>query len=254
MIAQLFRRRPAILPPQGAVPHGQRIYAIGDVHGRVDLLDALLEAIRADDASRPKSNSQIIFLGDLIDRGPNSAQVVARALEMDASSWSCRFLLGNHEEVFLQALDGDLKALAFFTRIGGRETILSYGISEDEYRQADYPELLDLLLDRVPHDHVAFLNRFEDLIVIGDYAFVHAGVRPGQPLAQQRPKDLRWIRGEFLDHRSSLEKIIVHGHTISGDVEERPHRIGLDTGAYASGKLTAMAFEGDKRWVLDTAD
>lgn len=253
MFAQFFRRRAIASKPEGRVPAAQRVYAIGDVHGRLDLLDALLAAIEADDARRGSAQTRIIFLGDLIDRGPSSAQVVDRAMELDAGPWNCQFLLGNHEEVFLQALSGDLKALAFFTRIGGRETIFSYGISEEEYRNSDYPELQALLIERVPASHIEFLQRFEDMIVVGDFAFVHAGVKPGQALTDQRTSDLRWIRREFLDHEDGFEKIIVHGHTITEEVEVRSHRIGLDTGAYSSGKLTAMGFEGGERWVLDTA-
>jgi len=253
MIGQLFRRRPAPPRTEGSVPAGQRIYAIGDVHGRLDLLDTLLGTIEADDARRGPAQSRIIFLGDLIDRGPSSAQVVDRAMEIAAGSRDCQFLLGNHEEVFLQAMAGDLKALAFFIRIGGRETVLSYGISEAEYRDCDYPALHALLTERVPESHIAFLQSFEDLIVVGDFAFVHAGVKPGQALENQRASDLRWIRHEFLDHDDGFEKIIVHGHTITEEVEVRSHRIGLDTGAYSSGKLTAMGFEGGERWVLDTA-
>jgi serine/threonine protein phosphatase 1 len=253
MIGQLFRRRSAAPKLAGRVPAGQRIYAIGDIHGRLDLLNSLLEMIRADDASRGAAQAQIIFLGDLIDRGPDSARVVDRVIEMSQGSWNCQFLLGNHEEVFLKAMAGDLKALAFFARIGGRETIFSYGISEEEYRDADYPELHALLMQRVPQAHIAFLQGFEDLIIVGDFAFVHAGIRPGRALAEQHASDLRWIRREFLEHASEFEKIIVHGHTITDEVEVRPNRIGLDTGAYASGKLTAMGFEGGERWVLDTA-
>lgn len=253
MIGQFFRRRPLAPAPEGSVPAGQRVYAIGDIHGRLDLLDTLLRAIEADDARRGPAQSRIIFLGDLIDRGPHSAQVVARAMEVQAGPWNCQFLLGNHEEVFLQALAGDLKALTFFVRIGGRETILSYGVTEDEYRNSDYPELLELLTRRVPASHIRFLSSFEDLVIVGDFAFVHAGVKPGQALVDQRASDLRWIRREFLDHTNGFEKIIVHGHTITEEVEVRQHRIGLDTGAYSSGKLTAMGFEANERWILDTA-
>jgi serine/threonine protein phosphatase 1 len=252
MIGQLFRRRSAARL-EGQLSAGQRVYAIGDIHGRRDLLDALLEVIRADDANRGAAQSRIIFLGDLIDRGPDSAQVVDRTIEIAEGPWNCQFLLGNHEEIFLKALAGDMKALALFNRIGGRETILSYGVSEEAYRNADYPELHALMIQSVPAAHIAFLESFEDLIVLGDYAFVHAGVRPGYALADQRASDLRWIRREFLDYTSGFEKIIVHGHTITEDVELRPNRIGLDTGAYASGKLTAMGFEGAERWVLDTS-
>lgn len=254
MIGQLFRRRSPGPKLQGSIPPGQRIYAIGDIHGRLDLLETLLAIIRRDDATRGIAQSRIIFLGDLVDRGPSSAQVVGRALEMAEGPWECDFLLGNHEEVFLKVMDGDFKALAFFIRIGGRETILSYGISEQEYRDADYSELHALLSQRVPAAHITFLKSFKDLIEIGDFAFVHAGVRPGKALAEQDASDLRWIRREFLDYTRGFEKIIVHGHTITDTVELRPNRIGLDTGAYASGKLTAMGFEGEQRWVLDTAD
>lgn len=253
MFGQLFRRRAVAPSLIGRAPAGQRIYAIGDIHGRLDLLNSLMTKIEADDAKRPPADVKIIFLGDLIDRGPSSAEVVERAKEIAAGPWNCQFLLGNHEEVFLKALGGDMKALAFFVRIGGRETILSYGVSEAEYRDSDFPQLHALLSERVPESHRAFLGGFEDLIVLGDYAFVHAGVRPGQALDSQRPSDLRWIRHEFLDHRDGFEKIIVHGHTIFDEVETRPHRIGLDTGAYSSGKLSAMGFEAADRWLLDTA-
>lgn len=254
MIARFLRTRAASRRPQSSVPSGKRVYAIGDIHGRLDLFESLLAKIDRDDRGRSPAQTEIILLGDLIDRGPQSAQVIARAIELDRSDRNCRFLLGNHEEVFLKALSGDLKSLSFFCRIGGRETILSYGISEQEYRDCDYPALLELLLRRVPAEHAAFLKRFEDLIVVGDYAFAHAGIRPEHPLSEQRTSDLRWIRSEFLDHRGALEKVIVHGHTVADEVELKPHRIGLDTGAYASGKLTAMGFEGDTRWVLDTSD
>lgn len=240
--------------PVAMMTDGQRVYAIGDVHGRLDLLDGLLQRIDDDDQFRGAAETHIIFLGDLIDRGPQSAQVVARVMELARARPNVRILLGNHEEVFLKALTGDLKALAFFNRIGGRETILSYGVSEQAYRESDYSELLDLWRRRVPDAHIAFVQGFEDMIIFGDFAFVHAGVRPGEPLARQRVSDLRWIRDEFLSHGSPLEKVIVHGHTISDEVETTPHRIGLDTGAFASGRLTAMGFEGPDRWILTSTD
>jgi serine/threonine protein phosphatase 1 len=253
MVFGLFAKRAVRAPSiSAAVPAGQRIYAIGDVHGCLDLLDVVLAHIARDDEDRGAAETHLVFLGDLIDRGPHSAQVVERALEISRSRPNTHFLLGNHEEVFLTAVKGDQKALAFFTRIGGRETILSYGVTEEEYRGTDYPELLTLLQARVPDAHVAFLDGFEDMLVFGDYAFVHAGVRPSEPLARQKTSDLRWIRGEFLTHNAALEKIIVHGHTISDEVEVAAHRIGIDTGAYASGRLTAMGFEGGERWVLQS--
>lgn len=241
------------LCPIGTVPDGTRVYAVGDIHGRLDLLDDLLERMEADNAQRGTADTIVIFLGDLIDRGPSSAQVVQRLLELGSGSDRIRFLLGNHEEVFLKALAGEAKALPFFVRIGGKPTILSYGIGEAEYGAVDYPELLEMLRARVPQAHIDFLSAFEDMIVVGDYAFVHAGVRPGVPLDRQEPGNLRWIREEFLNHGAPFEKIIVHGHTIFDEVAESACRIGIDTGAYASGRLTAMGFEGAERWVLQTS-
>lgn len=230
--------------PKGSIPEGERVYAIGDVHGRLDLLDALLDQIARDDAAHASAGTQIIMLGDLIDRGPDSAGVVERLCRLVEDGANIRFIKGNHEEVFLRALRGDTKALKFLCRIGGRETLLSYGILERDYNELNYDDLLPLLPELVGARHIAFLDSFEDLIVVGDFAFVHAGVRPGVPLAEQLPADLRWIRGEFLDHVGVLEKIIVHGHTVSIDPEFRDNRIGIDTGAYASGRLTALVLEG----------
>jgi serine/threonine protein phosphatase 1 len=226
------------------------VYAIGDIHGRLDLLEGLLGQISRDEVERGGPAGELIFLGDLVDRGPNSAQVIDRLMVLKAERPNVRFLLGNHEEVFLGALAGDPKALRLFSRIGGEETILSYGVSPQAYAQADYDELHRLLVEAVPAAHRDFLESCEDMVVAGDYVFVHAGIRPGVPLADQRPADLRWIRDEFLRARGPLEKLVVHGHTISEEIVELPHRIGIDTGAYRSGLLTAMGFEAKKRWVL----
>ena len=251
MIGRLLRRaRQPAGPPPAHVPPGERVYAVGDIHGCLDLFDDLLGQIEADDAARPPAATTLILLGDLVDRGPHSAQVVARARALKASLPNLRVLTGNHEEIFLLALDGEAEALRLFARVGGRETALSYGITAADYDGADYDALAALLQAAVPEGDRAFLHAAEDLIVIGDYVFVHAGVRPGVPLDAQRPSDLRWIRGDFLSYPRPLDKVVVHGHTISEDVVLTPCRIGLDTGAYASGVLTAMGFEGDDRWLL----
>jgi serine/threonine protein phosphatase 1 len=238
-------------PRACAVPEGARIYAIGDIHGRRDLLDRLLAQIDEDDAGRPPARTELIFLGDLVDRGPDSAGVVERLMALRALR-PVRYLMGNHEEVLLRALEGDLRALRFLVRIGGRETLLSYGISADEYRELDYDELLVLLQQKVPTEHVAFLSAFENMIEVGDYLFVHAGLRPGVALEEQKTSDLCWIREDFLSHRDSFGKMVVHGHSITEEIDERPNRIGIDTGAFASGRLTAIGLEGDRRWYLST--
>ncbi|TPG15867.1 serine/threonine protein phosphatase [Sphingomonas koreensis] len=249
----LFRKRQTGVSAQPRVlPHGQRVYAVGDVHGCFDLLDDLLGQIVADDAARGDAQTQLIFLGDLVDRGPDSAGVIERLIELAATRGNVRFILGNHEEIFLRALGGDIESLRLFVRIGGRETILSYGISERDYERTDYPELLALMQAHVPQNHLEFLGGFEDRIEIGDYVFVHAGMRPGTPIDEQRKSDLRWIRSSFLDSDWNFGKMVVHGHSISDDVVMRVNRIGIDTGAYESGRLTALGIEGGERWLLTT--
>lgn len=254
MFAKLFKPRAAEAPPPCSVPPGQRVYAIGDIHGCADLLDALMAKVDADNAARGPAETTLIFLGDLVDRGPWSAHVVERLRRLAASRPTSRFLLGNHEEVFLSALDGDAKALRLFSRIGGKETVMSYGVSEEEYDAMDFAQLAEALRRIVPSDHRAFLTGFEDMVTIGDYVFVHAGVRPDVDLAEQRPGDLRWIRDPFLDHGKPLGKMVVHGHTITEALDVQPHRIGVDTGAYISGKLTALGLEGEESWTVSTRD
>lgn len=234
------------------IPAGQRVYAIGDIHGRSDLVDALMARIDADDAARGAAQTTIIFLGDLVDRGPDSAGVVERLKQLAAGPRTVRFLLGNHEEVFLKAVGGDRQALRFLARIGGRSTIISYGISPEEYDAMDFETLSEHLAEKVPADHIAFLKRFEDQISIGDYLFVHAGIRPRVALEEQSCSDLRWIRGDFLDYRGDHGCMVVHGHTITEAVDEQPNRIGIDTGAFASDCLTALGIEGSERWYLST--
>lgn len=253
MLRKLLNPRRAAQAPLGTIPAGERVYAIGDIHGCAGLLDDLLAMIDADDAARAPARTTLIFLGDLVDRGPASAAVIERLRQLQLSRPDTRFLLGNHEEIFLGAIDGEPKALRLFCRIGGRETILSYGLDASAYEAMDYEELAKTITDLVPDAHRSFVADFEDIIEIGDYVFVHAGIRPGVALAEQRNSDLRWIRDPFLDHRKPLAKMVVHGHTISDELDVQPHRIGVDTGAYTTGRLTALGLEGGDRWVLQTS-
>jgi serine/threonine protein phosphatase 1 len=250
MFLDLFRRQ----SDKAALPAGRRLYAIGDIHGRLDLLDLLLAQIDEDDAGRAPAaaGTELVFLGDLVDRGPDSRGVVDRLMALAKASKRVRFLMGNHEEVFLRAARGDVRALRFLTRIGGKETLLSYGISEEEYRSLDFEELAALVQSRVPDDHLEFLASFERCIEAGDYLLVHAGIRPGVAIEDQAMSDLCWIRDDFLNHRDSFGKIVVHGHSITEEVDSRPNRIGIDTGAFASGRLTAIGLEGEERWFLST--
>lgn len=239
-------------PAPTSVPHGERVYSIGDIHGRLDLVEELIAAVDADDAARGPANTTLVFLGDLIDRGPDSRGVVERLRQLSLERPQTRFIGGNHEQVFLRAVGGDAKATRFLVRIGGRPTILSYGIGETEYEEMEYSALTERLAELVPAEHVAFLSSFEQWVEVGDYLFVHAGLRPGVPIEQQSPEDLRWIRDEFLNCRSSFGRLVVHGHTVTEDVEIRSNRIGIDTGAYQSGRLTALGLEGSDRWFLST--
>ncbi|HEX8384112.1 MAG TPA: metallophosphoesterase family protein [Sphingomonas sp.] len=252
MLAKLLRSRVRADAQRDALPDGTRVYAVGDIHGRLDLLDELLARIDADDGRRDPAETTIVFLGDLVDRGPDSAGVVDRLRHLAGSGRRVRFLAGNHEEVFVEALAGDLQALKLFCRIGGRETVLSYGVGETDYERLGYDELAEVLARLVPDSHRRFLESFEDMISLGDYLFVHAGVRPDRSLDDQRVGDLRWIRDPFLGHRGRLGKRVVHGHTITPEVEFRPHRIGIDTGAYATGRLTALGLQGTDQWLLQT--
>ena len=238
--------RPAM--PEACVPEGQRVYAIGDIHGRLDLFEQLLERIEADDAARGTADTRLVLLGDLIDRGADSRGVVERAMAL-MQGGKVHVLAGNHEEMLLGSLTHE-ETLRHFLRHGGKETLFSYGLTPDEYSGAKIEPLRERLPELVPASHIAFMRAMEDLVVYGDYAFVHAGIRPGVPLADQMVPDLRWIRGEFLDHGDLHSHVVIHGHTITTEPVVRANRIGIDTGAFASGRLTAIGLEGAERWFL----
>lgn len=253
MIANLFKNKDKKKQKKRApsIPEGKRIYAIGDVHGCKDLLEKLLKKIDKDNQKRGEADIEIIFLGDLIDRGPDSAGVLDLCLALKKAGKPVRFLMGNHEEVYLKALtDHSTKMMRFFLRIGGEETLLSYDILKADFLAMDIDELCAYIPQLVPQEHIDFVQTFEEHITIGDYMFVHAGVKPGVDLQKQKPDHLRWIRDDFIDHKGPYGKIIIFGHTIFDEVREKPNHIGLDTGAYKSGVLTAIALEGNERWYL----
>jgi serine/threonine protein phosphatase 1 len=244
--------RPQPLEPLPAIPAGQRIYAVGDIHGRSDLFDALIAAIEADDAERAAAQTTIILLGDLIDRGPDSAGVIASARAL-AARRPLRALCGNHEEMFLQSFE-DIEVLRRFLRYGGRETIMSYPIDTIAWNSATVAEAQAMMRWAIPEDDLEVLCTFENMIVIGDYLFVHAAIAPGLPLSEQRISDLRWMREPFLSHDGDHGYMVVHGHTISEQPQVRSNRIGIDTGAYLHGRLTALGLDGEERWQLTASD
>jgi serine/threonine protein phosphatase 1 len=250
-LRQLFRPG-ATARARPAVPPGTRWYAIGDIHGRLDLFEAMIAAIERDDEQGGLAETSVVLLGDLVDRGPHSAGVVARA-RCWQSQRTVHLLAGNHEEMFLGALE-DRGVLRHFLRHGGRETALSYGIARDQFNSATLEELQDLLARTVPREDLRFLGSAKDYLIAGDYLFVHAGIVPEVPVEDQQPHHLRWIRDPFLDHDEPHTHFVVHGHTITEAIDTRSNRIGIDTGAYRSGCLTALVLEGTERRFIQAVE
>ena len=252
LLKRLFSRPEQPETRQWSVPVGRRVYAIGDIHGRLDLLNRLLGAIDADDARRPDADTTLVILGDLVDRGPESRGVVERLRHFKMADANVILLKGNHEELLIGVWDGERELAGTFNRAGGRATLMSYGVDGDDYDSWDLGAMTEATRQFVPQSHIEFLRSFEDWHKIGDYLFVHAGIRPGYDIEDQDPTDLRWIRREFTDADTDYGAMIIHGHTITDSVEERHNRIGIDTGAFASGVLTAVGLEGTDRWFLST--
>lgn len=246
--------RPAKKAPRvPRAPRGFRAYAIGDIHGRLDLLELLLAGIERDMAGRASRKTLLVFLGDLIDRGPHSREVVERLRTYRRPNVRTVFLLGNHEEVLLRLLAGERGLLDSWLKFGGSECLKSYDVDPAAIRALGERRALDEIRKAFPPSHLAFLSSFADTLRLGDYLFVHAGIRPGVDLSLQSQSDLRWIRSPFLTDEADHGFVVVHGHSIANEVVELPNRIGIDTGAYRSGVLTALAIEGSERWYLDTA-
>lgn len=245
----LWRQQPADLSVW-RMPQAMRVYAIGDIHGRLDLFEHLIAEIEADDLRQAKGVTEIILLGDLVDRGPGSAGVINLAREWQARR-TVRVLTGNHEEMFLRSFD-NLEVLRHFLRHGGRDTLISFGVDRKAMATATLDQIQTMMQQAVPQEVRDYLAGFEDLVEIGDYVFVHAGINPALPLSEQSPQDLRWIREPFLSHEGDYGKMIVHGHTIFPEPQHRANRIGIDTGAYASGRLTALVLEDDRRRYIET--
>lgn len=245
-LRDLFRPRPA--PRLPAVPEGTRYYVIGDIHGRIDLYEAMIAAIEDDDSRAGPADTRVVLLGDLVDRGPDSAGVIARTRTWQQSR-TVHVLAGNHEEMFLAAFEKP-EALRHFLKHGGRETVMSYGLSKKQIATLSLEEIFELLPSLVPTSEREYIAGFETMVRAGDYVFVHAGIDPSRPLAEQKRSDLLWIRERFLNHEGPLEKVVVHGHTIFERVMDCGNRIGIDTGAFRSGVLTALVLEGDQRRVI----
>ena len=229
---------------------GERIYAIGDVHGCYDLMRRLIDRIGAHHAALPAPRAlHIIFLGDLIDRGPDSAGVLDFVWNLQAKSDRVITLLGNHEEAMLGVIDGDTTMLRPWLGFGGRDTLRSFGL-EPPSRAEDPRAFARRLQSAVPRGLVRWLRSLPLTAQSGDYFFCHAGVRPEVPLGRQTRQDLLWIRDDFLSHQDELDAVIVHGHSIEPECVIRPHRIGIDSGAYATGRLSAIYLEDDRQEII----
>jgi len=247
-LRNLFRPQRQPPPRLPSVPAGTRYYVIGDIHGRLDLFTALVDAIEVDDAAANPAETRIILLGDLVDRGPDSAGVIALARQLQKRR-NARILMGNHEEMFLQSFENP-ETLRHFLKHGGRETVLSYGLSRKQFGALTLDEVFAMLPELVPQSERDYIAAFEEIIIAGDYAFAHAGIDPARPINQQKRGDLLWIRDRFLNHDGPLAKVVVHGHTIFDRVMDCGNRIGIDTGAFRSGVLTALVLEDDQRRVM----
>lgn len=236
----LLRSRTAV-PPR--LPEGIRIYALGDIHGRADLLYDLFTVIDADLARSPIGRPIEVFLGDYIDRGPYSCQTLDLLIERSRSRETV-FLKGNHEAYFLEVLN-DASKIGDWRQFGGLQTLMSYGLNPPfSPTTAEQSELVNALLEVMPANHLPFLRGLKPSFTCGDFFFVHAGVRPGIPLKEQQEADLLWIRNEFLDSDKNFGKFVVHGHTPVREPDIRLNRINIDTGAYATGNLTLLSIQG----------
>ncbi len=233
------------------LPDGQRVYAIGDVHGRLDLLQELFQQVKEDVAGYDGS-SQLVLLGDYIDRGGQSKEVIDFLLSRPFTGFKTTFLMGNHEQTLLDFLRHP-EAVASWLSYGGRATLDSYGVTQSmRVSQLDLIALRDELQARLPARHLEFYQSLSYFHVCGSYCFVHAGIRPGIGLQEQRNADLLWIREDFTASEDIHEHIVVHGHSITPQAEFRNNRIGIDTGAFHSGILTCLVLEQGQQRLIQT--
>lgn len=252
VLKNLFKKSPPLKTgPRG--PAGKRCYAIGDVHGCARELSSLLDMIRADHESRPEKKTAIVSLGDLIDRGPDSRGVIEIFMSVDIPGCSTHIIAGNHEEMLITGLTDDPSVLPNWLRHGGYAFCESYGLIAEDLMGVDGDTARARILDVLPQSHIDFLKGTLEQVRFGDYLLVHAGVNPARPLDDQDSHDLRWIRNEFLLSEKDFGAVIVHGHTVFDEADIRPNRISLDTGAYKTGRLTAIRLEDNEKELISTS-
>jgi len=232
-------------PKTAALPTGVRVYAVGDIHGCSALLDRLHERIAAD-AAPSSAEKRIIYLGDYVDRGPDSKGSIERLLHAVPAGLTPVYLKGNHDGALLDFLENS-ETYRAWRSFGAPATLLSYGVRPPLYDSLEAFEAARIALSgSIPTEHLQFLRNLELSFVLGDYVFVHAGLRPGIPIARQQEQDLLWIRDEFLSSGTTFEKCVVHGHTPVPTAARLRQRIPVDTGAYATGILTCAVLEADQ--------
>lgn len=254
-LRRLFSSRPRVTVDTATVPDGVRVYAIGDIHGRLDLLQRLHVKIAADAATRPARRRIVVYLGDYVDRGLNSREVVDFLLDEPLAGFESVHLRGNHDQQLLDFLAQPATG-ALWLRYGGDATLYSYGIRFPD----GGPKLMQLqvmseqLRQTIPARHLAFFNGLRLTYEIGDFLFVHAGIHPEKPMEQQTLEDMLWIRDEFLESDFDLGKVVIHGHSVTERPEVRDNRIGVDTGAVFSNTLTCLVLEAGQRRFLSTRE
>jgi serine/threonine protein phosphatase 1 len=250
MLSRLFPNRSS--KPASSTPPDCVIWAVGDIHGRSDLADRLLQAIRGDLSAAEATRKVVVFLGDHIDRGLDSRGVLNQLCNLEADpALEVHFIRGNHEDR-MEAFLTEPAVGPSWCDYGGRDTLVSYGVNPPAMRgdAAGWAETSRALGAALPESHRRLLERQTLSVSIGDYFFCHAGVRPGVPLAAQVGEDLMWIRQPFLDHPAPFEQVVVHGHTPTETVVSDARRIGIDSGAYATNVLSAVRLEGQTRLLL----
>lgn len=229
------------------LPEGMRVYAIGDIHGRADLLNEMHAAIMDHAADASPAENHIVYLGDYVDRGLQVKAVMDLLVAGPPEGFTPVYLRGNHEEMLLNFLE-NAGSLDDWLALGGRVTLLSYGVKvpsliSDSVRAG---EVRSAFMEAFPKIHHNFLSELQLYFQAGDYLFVHAGIRPGIALEKQNPTDFAWIREPFLSSRKASEWRVVHGHNITEKPEILPSRIGVDTGAFATGRLSCVMLEGGR--------
>lgn len=267
MLKRLFQRgrtvstgEPQIDGRPAHVPRGVRVYVVGDIHGRLDLLLAMERLIEADiAASGRRRRCILVHLGDFVDRGFDSRKVLDHLIAPRADGIACVHLLGNHD-LWLREFAGSDPAgaemAASWIRFGGDATLLSYGIKLDPAKPEEERLVIarELLRQRFPPEHAAFLADLDCGFGLGDYFFCHAGIRPDVALDRQNDNDLLWIREPFLSWGGACGKVVVHGHTVEEAPVVRPNRIGIDTGACWTGRLTCLVLEDAGYRFLQTSE